>query len=399
MAQKQKKKPYLKLVKPLNLEEIKKKTRSYRKRKIRKWTTRMVLGFMAVSGTWMLVANHSYDTACKVASYKHETSDSSDYAAFDRGIVRYTRDGVSFLNQKNEEQWIQPSQFKNPSIDLREHAFAVGDIGGNAIQVFTAEGMKGEIETTLPIEKFSVSDQGIVSAILKNEAAPQIVTYDAVGNILVENQVSVAENGYPVALEMSPDGNGMLVSYLSSAGGILQSKVVAYYFGKNGEERPDRQAGSEVYEDSVIPELYYMDDTTSVAVGDHSFAIYEGGQIPEKKHEIFLEQEIRNSFHTKEYIGFVLLNKEKSGYEVRLYNKAGKQVMNRAFSGEYSNVQMYGNEIIMYEGSACCIITNTGVPRFKGDFKTDAQFVLPAVGLNKYLVMSTNELRVIYMAI
>ena len=57
------------------------------------------------------------------------------------------------------------------------------------------------------------------------------------------------------------------------------------------------------------------------------------------------------------------MNQEKSGYEVRLYNKSGKQVMNRAFSGEYSNVQMFGDEIIMYEGSACCIITKTGIMR------------------------------------
>ena len=399
MTQKQKKKPYLKVVQPLNLEEIEQKTKYYRKRQVKKWTTRIVLAAMAVTGTWMLVNNHSYDTVYKAASYKQETSDSSDYAAFGEGIVRYTRDGVTFLNRKNEEQWIQPSQFKNPSVDLQEHAFAVGDIGGNAIQVFTAEGMKGEIETALPIEKFAVSDQGVVSAILKNEAMPQIVTYDAVGNILIENQVSAASNGYPIALEMSPDGNILTVSYLSSAGNGLKSKVVSYHFGEAGEKQENRQIGTEEYEESVIPEIYYMDASTSVAVGDHSFVIYEGERTPKKKKEISIGQEIRHSFHTEKYIGFILLNQEKSGYEVRLYNKSGKQVMNRAFSGEYSNVQMFGDEIIMYEGSACCIITKTGIMRFRGDLKTDALLILPAAGLNKYLVMSTNELRVVYMAI
>ena len=96
------------------------------------------------------------------------------------------RDGITYLTRKNEERWIWPSQFKNPEIDIQKNVFAVGDIGGNAIQVFTEDGVKGEIETTLPIEMFSVSDQGIVSAVLKNENAPMIVTYDAAGNILVE---------------------------------------------------------------------------------------------------------------------------------------------------------------------------------------------------------------------
>lgn len=143
---------------------------------------------------------------------------------------------MAYLNHRNEEQWIQPSQFKNPSVDVQKKAFAVGDIGGNAIQVFTTEGLKGEIETTLPIEKFSVSNQGIVSAILKNESTPQIVTYDAAGNILVENQVSAASTGYPVALEMSPDGQVLMVSYLSPAGSVLKSKVVCYNFRRSRSE-------------------------------------------------------------------------------------------------------------------------------------------------------------------
>ena len=35
--------------------------------------------------------------------------------------------------------------------------------------IFQREGLKGEIKTTLPIEKISVSEQGIVSVIVKNE--------------------------------------------------------------------------------------------------------------------------------------------------------------------------------------------------------------------------------------
>ena len=72
--------------------------------------------------------------------------------------------------------------------------------------IFQKSGLKGEIETTLPIEKISVSNQGIVSAILKNESTPQIISYDAVGNILVEHQVNLNSTGYPISLDMSADG-------------------------------------------------------------------------------------------------------------------------------------------------------------------------------------------------
>ena len=92
---------------------------------------------------------------------------------FANGIVRYNRDGVVFLNKKNEEKWIQSTQLKNPIIEVKEKAFAVGDIGGNSILVFSEEGLKGEIETSLPIENMAISDQGIVTVLLKNETAPK----------------------------------------------------------------------------------------------------------------------------------------------------------------------------------------------------------------------------------
>ena len=57
----------------------------------------------------------------------------------------------------------------------------VADSGGNNILVFSEEGLKGEIETTLPIERITVSDQGIVSVVLRNENTPEIITYDAAG--------------------------------------------------------------------------------------------------------------------------------------------------------------------------------------------------------------------------
>ena len=37
--------------------------------------------------------------------------------------------------------------------------------------VFQKEGVKGEIDTTMPIEHVAVSKQGIVGAILKNDSS------------------------------------------------------------------------------------------------------------------------------------------------------------------------------------------------------------------------------------
>ena len=394
----QKKNPNLKLMEPPDPEKPKKKKRRHRRIRPKKLLTAAFLGGMVLLGTYLLLTNHLYHTVSQTASYKRETSDSNRYASFRNGIIRYGRNGVTFLSRRNEVLWIQPGQFQNPVLEVNDQTFAVADTGGNSIQIFTDKGLKGEFETNLPIEKFSLSNQGIVSAILKNENSPMIVTYDSTGNILVENQVVTGSMGYPVALEMSHDGKVLIVSYLNMKNSTLKSRVVSYNFVEEGTDRENRQVSMEEYEDSVMPEIFFMDAVTSVAVGDHSFVISKGSRIPEKTTEVELFREIRSTFHTSQYIGFILLNEEKSGYELRLYSKSGKQIMKRAISGEFSNVYMEGNEIILYEGSRCSIYTSMGMPRFDGDLKDDILMMVPMEGINQYMMMSTDELRVIYLA-
>ena len=64
---------------------------------------------------------------------------------------------------------------------------------GQAFLVFQKDGLKGEIKTTSPIQKLVVSEQGIVGVVLKGESTQQIICYDAKGNILVEQNTSLAK--------------------------------------------------------------------------------------------------------------------------------------------------------------------------------------------------------------
>lgn len=394
----QKKIPYLKLVEPPeDIREVRKKGRKIKRKKAEKILVTAVLAALAVCGTYLLLKNETYGQARKASGYTNEISDSNSYIRFGNGIVRYSRDGVVFLNRKNEEQWIQSAQIQNPIIEVNDDTFAVADSGGNSILVFTEDGLKGEIETTLPIEKISVSNQGIVSAILRNENSPKIISYDATGNILVEQQASLSSTGYPVALEMSDDGNELAVSYVYTVGTQIRSRVVYYNFGEAGQAKADNIVASDVYQGTVMADIFYMGSSRSVVVGDNSFAVYSCGEVPEKQQEVTLDQEIKSVFHSDRYIGLILLNQEKSGYEVRLYDRSGNLMLSRAITGDYSNVKIDGDEIIMFDGSRCCIVTATGVVKFQGDLGIDALEMFRAPGLNRYYVMTVNELRVIYL--
>lgn len=395
----QKKKTRFKiLLPPDDLSEIKNRIRKLYFQKAQRISVIVVLVLLAVCGTYILMKNQTYGKVHTSSQYLTNLSDSSNYASFSDGIVRYNRDGVVFLNHQNEEQWIQSTQLKNPVIVINENAFAVADSGGNNILVFSEEGLKGEIETTLPIEKVAVSDQGIVSVILKDESSPRILVYDATGNILVEQTVSLTALGYPVGMALSDDGQTLAVSYLRTDGTDIISSLVYYNFGEKGKEKQDNIVLSEQYDKSVIADIFFMGEDRSVVLGDHSFTIYKGNEEPEKTKEVTLDQEIQSVFHTDQYIGFVLLNEDKSGYELQLYNKSGGKVLTKEIPGKFSSVKMEDDEVLMFDGSRCCIVTANGIIKFNGDVGMNVLEMCPAFGINKYYVMNADELRLIYLS-
>ena len=135
---------------------------------------------------------------------------------------------------------------------------------------------------------------------------------------------------------------------------------------------------------------FYMDSSTSVAVGDNRMVIYQGTDIPEEKTEITMDKEIKSVFHNERYIGLVLKNEGKEGYELRLYNKNGKVALSKDFTGDYNNVKICGDQVIMYDGKKCSIFLRSGIQKYDGEMDNNILEIFPIEGVNKYIVMSAS---------
>ena len=59
--------------------------------------------------------------------------------------------------------------------------------------------------------------------------------------------------------------------------------------------------------------------------------------------------------YDKSGVALVLKNSGKSGYELRIYNTKGKQILSKDFEGEYGNIKMTRNQIVLYDGDKCMI--------------------------------------------
>lgn len=372
-----------------NKQDPKKKKRkplsANMKRKIRRWS---IVGVVtaAVAVTYLSVTLQTYTGIEVVEQIQKAESGNSSYIRYGENFMSCDADGVSLFDVSGNGIWEESIQFQNPMMKVSGDSAAVAEQSGNDIAVFGKEGLRGQIRTTLPIEKMAVSDQGITAVILENGSSPVVRCYDVSGKILVEYQVSVSSNGYPVDLALSPDGTTLLVSYFMIQDSGMDTKLVYYDFGTTHEDG-EYQIGSGVYEGQMMPTVFFVSDDQSVAIGDGGFVIYKGADPKEVK-KIELKKEIRSIAYNEEYLAFVLADEGSPGYELRLYDDSGEEVITKEFEGDYANIKIDEGQVILFDGENASIFTEGGIHRFEGSVQATIKDLFVLKGMNKYLLMS-----------
>lgn len=377
-------------------EDIEEQVRQYKKNRRIRITAISTITLVAAITIFLIIHLQTYTSARVITKYENGSDGNVNYIQFADGILKYSKDGIALVNRKGKETWNQSYQIKNPIVDTYyNEAAVVADKGGNTMMVLDREGLKGEIQTTLPVEKAVVSAQGIVCAVLKNDTSPKIICYDAAGNLLVELATSLTGTGYPMDVGISEDGKLLLVSYLCVQDGKLVTKVKYYNFEGEKDRIQDYEVTGDDYENVVAPSAFFMNLKTSVVVGDDRMFFYSGEGKPKLEETVLINKKIKSVFHSSRYVGLILKNERKAGYELCLFNTSGKKVMSEEFTGDFSNVKISGNQVLMYDGKKCSVYTRTGIHKYDGELDSNILEIFPVVGVNKYIVISTNGMDVI----
>lgn len=350
----------------------------------------IILIVLLLGGSYYLLTHMEYNQIEVVESYTNEDAGDGSYKRYSAGVLKYSRDGIALLSEKGEEIWNQPCQMSHPVVEVCKDTVVVADKGGTSVYVFQKNGLKGEIQTTMPIERVTVSSQGIVAAILKNGDAPKVMCYDADGNILVEHKASLSTTGYPMDIALSQDGTVLMVSYLGTKGSGIASKVAYYNFAEAGADKDNYQVAELEYVDTVIPVVSFLDKKQSLLVADNQIILMEGLDNPQEIVRIPVEKEIKRVAYNEKYIVLVLKNSGQADYELLMYRTDGKQILSTQFQNEYANIEIEDHQIIMYEGEKCAIYNQAGICKFEGELERNIVSMYPIFGFNKYIVISTS---------
>ncbi len=316
----------------------------------------------------------------------------ANYLEFNSNVLRYSPDGASAFNMQDEMLWNQTYEMQSPIVDISGDYVGIGDYKGTRIYLMNSRGLRGEIDTTLPLKTFCVSGNGMVAVILEENEVTWIRIYNEEGQVVASDRTTMLKSGYPVSISLSDNGMMMAVSYLKIETGSIVSSVAFYNFGDVGQNEIDNLVSGYNYTGTVVSYVEFMNDRSAFAVGDNKFSIFRGSQKPELVSEIDITDEIKSVFNNEQYIGLVFVEgTSEAVYRLEVYNTSGELVLTKYFDLEYSDIIFSGDRIIIYNNSEWSIFNIDGTEKLKGPFRNTVIEVIPTQSSLRYLLVSGNK--------
>ena len=179
------------------------------------------------------------------------------------------------------------------------------------MDIFDKNGNIGIVDTSLAISQIEVAKQGVVAAVLEDNDANYINLYKTDGTKIYTVKTSLAGDGYPLDISISPDAAKLVASYLYVSGETMKTNVVFYNFSEVGQNETERVVGGfNHYDSTIVADVNFIDENTVAAVGEDVVSIYSIKEYPKLVKEINIDNEIDRVLFGDKYIGLVLKNSE-----------------------------------------------------------------------------------------
>lgn len=334
--------------------------------------------------------NRVYSTYEVLNSFERSDTMTTQYTEFLKYVIKYGKDGISCVDSNNRLVWNQTYNMQHPMVDVCGGSAAVAEENGTEAMIFDETGLQGSIQTRLPIQQISVSEQGVLAVLLEDGDIMRLNLYTKKGEELVNSKFELQDAGYPLRMSLSSDATKLAVTFLQVQNGSVNSCLAFYNFDSVGENHEDHLVAAKTVPGMVIPNVQYMDSTHCFAVGTGQLFLYNGKQIPEQVAEVTVDREIRSVFHSDKYIGLVLEGTEET-YALQVYDLQGRMEFETEFSLEYSSLKFSGGNILIYNEFECIMLNEAGKIFYAGTFEESVSNLYTLSGNNRYIVMHASR--------
>ena len=375
-----------------NTREYKKTIARHRQLKLMKVLFVVAVLIVAALMAYLSYKNMIYSEYTITKTIQYEDSSSAQFKSFNGNILKYSRDGAIAFNMDNNMLFNQTYEMQNPMVDICGDYVALGDYRGTKIYILNSEGLQGRIDTTLAVQRFSVSGNGNVAVVLEEDDITWVKLFNKDGENIANDRTTMRKSGFPLSMDLSDDGKMLNLSYLYIDSGKISSSVAFYNFGSVGQNEIDNLVSGYNYNDETITYVQFINPSTSFAIGNTKFEIFSGNERPENVFDTTLEDEVESVFYNENYIGLVYKSTSQSEpYRIDVYNTSGDIVLSKSFNIDYTDVIFNKDFVIIYNANECVIYDLAGTEKYKGLFKNSIMTIVPTQNKTKYLLVSGSK--------
>lgn len=345
--------------------------------------------FFVIGGASYLYSlyNREYNDYKIIETVETSAKNAVGYQAYGSSIVKYSKDGAVAINKDGSLQWNGSYEMTNPITDSCGEYVAIADKNKKIFYLYDEDGEVINIKTPYDISKIKVAAQGVVAVLMNTDGGNQIILYDKDGIILAEKQTSENKEGYPLDMDISEDGEKMVLSYLSYTGGTLVNYISFYNYGEVGQNKKNNLVGGYPIEEGVVsPKVTFLNNDTICIFKDNGFSLYSMEELPDLIYEEGFDKKIFSVINNEEYVGFVLQAQDALSKSIVLYDLKGKKALDQVLKTDYENVFLSKNEIVMSDNISCSILKINGKIKFHTNFDTNIEMIYPINHLDRYFL-------------
>ncbi len=342
-----------------------------------------------IGGAWILYRNYQQKQYIEYeVRWEKDLAESSfsSYVAYGTNVIKYSRDGASYINAEGEAVWSEAYEMRSPMVVVSGNYAAIADREGRSIYIFDLNGCQGKVQTILPVTNVTVASQGVVAVLLEEAEVCYINFFDKTGAKLdIEKKMWMGGEGYPVAMALSPAGNQLMLSSVYVDAGSMQNKIAFFNFSELGELLEEKLAGAFELKDTIAPQVTFFSDARACAFLDNGITFYSMKELspkdpllPEQSRTYTYDEDIRSVFYDNTHVGIITDGKNQTTpYHMYVYDASGQVILDMGMDFDYMQAQMSAYGICLYAQSECRLYSFDGQIKYDGSLDGSIRMLMP----------------------
>ena len=353
-----------------------------------------LIAVIAVLLTVLFFTTRHYNRAEIVKVRDFPAEEGAVCVNFDGYVLQYGPNGATCAGSNGRARWSITYEMDQPIVSMSGDVAAIADYGGTTIYVMSTKKQLYVVNTSIPVHKVGVSENGAVAAILNDSTKSWIRLYSKEGKEIAYFIRSMEENGFPMDVAVSPDGEKVCISSLLMKSDSVVSNLSFYNFGKAGKNYDQNLVGYFEYTNEVFPYVRFLGNKACAAASDSRLVVFDTSRTePQNSFNNMLTENLQGIFESENRIGLLFTDLTRENlYRLDLFGRDGKKEGSVGFTMVYNDIQIKGNRVYINNERSMQIYTVNGREIFNGGFDRAVKVLIPSKVLGKLGAVSENEI-------